>query len=63
MFRNAMVSFNIFFFFFFIMVPPDGDDDDDGNLYICDERLSFNFKCDDDDNVNRHIKNDAVMTI
>ena len=49
------------------MVPPDGDDDgdddDDGNLYICDERLSFNFKCDDDDNVNRHIKNDAVMTI
>ena len=62
MFRNAMVSFNIFFFFF-IMVPPDGDDDDDGNLYICDERLSFNFKYDDDDKVNRHIKNDAVMTI
>ena len=38
------------------MVPPDGDDDDDGNLYICDERLSFNFKYDNDDNVNRHIK-------
>ena len=38
------------------MVPPDGDDDDDRNLSICDERSSFNFKYDDDDNVNCHLK-------
>ena len=28
-----------------------GDDEDDGNLTVSDERSSFDFKNDDDDNV------------
>ena len=44
------------------MVLPDGDDD--RNLSVCDERSSFDFKYDDDNNVSRHLKiNDGVMTI
>ena len=38
------------------MFESDGDDDDDGNLTVSDERSSFHFKYDDDDNVNRHLK-------
>ena len=46
------------------MVRSDCDDDDDGNLSVCDERSSFDFKYDVDDNANRHQKiNDGVMTI
>ena len=46
------------------MVPSDSDNEDDGNLSLCDERLSFNFKYDDDHNINRNFKkNDGVMTI
>ena len=31
-----------------------GDNDNDGNVTVSDERSSFDFKYDDDDNVNRH---------
>ena len=34
----------------------DGENDNDGNVIVSDERSSFDFKYDDDDNVNRHLK-------
>ena len=46
------------------MVQFDGDNEDDGNITVSYERLSFNIKYDNDDNIRRHwIKNDGVMTI
>ena len=37
---------------------------DDGNLSVCDDRSSLDFKYDDDDNVNRQEKkNDGIVTI
>ena len=44
MFGNTMGSFITF------------QSDDDGNVTVCDERSSFDFKFDDDDNVNCHLK-------
>ena len=42
--------------------PPDGDDDGDGNLSVCDDRLSFDLKY-DDDGLRRQNKNFAFITI
>ena len=46
MFGNTMGSFLTF----------QSDDDDGGNVTVGDERSSFDFKYDDDDNVNCHLK-------
>ena len=37
-----------------VLSDGDDDDDDDGNLSVCDERSSFDFKYEDDDNVKLH---------
>ena len=44
-----------------ITAPSDDDGDDDSILSVCDEISSFGFY--DNDDVKRHQKNDAVMTI
>ena len=54
MFGNAMASFNIHSISVIITVQSDGDGDDDGNITVSDERLSFDLKNDDDDDVNRY---------
>ena len=50
------------------MFQSDGEDDDGGNATVTDKRSSFDFKCDDDDNVNLHLKkwrchDDLAVTI
>ena len=45
-----------------IKTPPDGDDDGDGNLSVCDDRLSFDLKY-DDDGLRHQNKNFAFIMI
>ena len=63
--KNNIFGANTFWEYWrFIKVQCDGDDDNDGNVTVSDERLSFESKYDDDNDVRRYwFKDYGVMTV